>query len=254
VADWQAMRFLPRRTTAWLAPVAIAALAWANVAAQPSTTAAGPCDAQVAAARARWAAVPPPLAQPPLTPGTTVRHWPTSAIGVWLVEETAAEHATLTRVAADALTRMTWTNGCAPSTERRSRPSAPPPAFVDADLARRLATGAAGVAYLWSPHMPLSVDGIAAVTAAARARGLTVELLLDPAADRTFAAAEAAARGLPASALRVADAVELQFRELALHAPSAAVFASGRLAGPVLRGYRTTDEYSEFFSRVLGER
>ena len=248
------MRALTRRTAAWLTAATIATLASPGVGAQPPGAAAGLCAADVDAARRRWQAVAPALAQPPLAPGSTLRHWPTPIVGVWLVEDVAPDHATLTRVDAASLTRMTWAAGCTATTTTRPRQSAPPPAFSDADLAAVLASGARGVLYLWSPHMPLSVDGHAAVAAAARARGLTVEALLDPAADRAFAAAQAAARGLPASAVRVADAVELQFRELTLHAPSAAVFAGGRLVGPVLRGYRTADEYSEFFSRVLGER
>jgi hypothetical protein len=248
------MRVLIRRATAWLAAATIAALAGPGVTAQPSAAAVGPCPDGVEAARRLWEAVDPPLPQPPVAPHRALRHWPTATLGVWLVEETAADHAALTRVAADALTRMTWAAGCTATTTTRPRQSAPPPAFSDADLTAVLASGTRGVLYLWSPHMPLSVDGHAALATAARARGLTVEALLDPAADRAFAATEAADRGLPASALRVADAVELQFRELSLHAPSAAVFAGGRLVGPVLRGYRTADEYSEFFSRVLGER
>ncbi len=232
----------------------MAALAGAGLAAQPSAPSPGPCPAEMAAARARWQAIAPPLAPPSLAPGTTLRHWPTTTLGIWLVEETAADRATLTRVAGDALTRITWTPDCAAATDHRTRPAVAPPAFGDADLAALLDSGARGVLYLWSPHMPLSVDGVAAVTAAARARGLTVEALLDPNADRAFARTQATAHALPASALRVADAVELQFRELALHAPSAVVFAGGRLVGSVLRGYRTADEYAEFFSRVLGER
>jgi hypothetical protein len=222
--------------------------------AQPAAPAAGPCPTGVEAARRRWAAVAPALAQPPMTPGATLRHWPTPIVGVWLVEDAAPDHASLTRVDAGALTRMTWAADCTATTTTRPRQSAPPPSFNDADLTAVLASGARGVLYLWSPHMPLSVDGYAAVATAARARGLNVEPLLDPAADRAFAATAAAAHGLPASAVRVADAVELQFRELALHAPSAAVFAGGQLVGPVLRGYRTADEYSAFISRVLGER
>jgi hypothetical protein len=248
------MRGSIRRTGAWLAAAAIAALAGPGVTAQPSAAAVGPCPTELDAARRRWDAVNQPLAQPPLTPGAMLRHWPTTIVGVWLVEDVAPDHATLTRVDAATLTRMTWAAGCTATTQTRPRQSAPPPAFSDADLTAVLASGARGVLYLWSPHMPLSVQGHAAVATAAQARGLTVEALLDPAADRAFAATEAADRGLPASALRVADAVELQFRELSLHAPSAAVFAGGRLVGPVLRGYRTADEYSEFFSRVLGER
>lgn len=232
----------------------VLATAGSRTAAQSDAPTAGPCPTQMEAARRRWAAVAPPLAQPPLTPGATLRHWPTPAVGVWLVEELAPDHASLTRVDATSLTRISYAAGCTATTNTWPRPSAPPPAFNDGDLAALLASGAHGVLYLWSPHMPLSVDGFAALVTAARTRGLRLEPLLDPAADRAFATTQAAARGLPTAALRVADAVELQFRELALHAPSAAVFADGRLVGPVLRGYRTADEYSEFISRVLRER
>jgi hypothetical protein len=238
----------------WLAVSTIAAGASPRSAAQPSAPAGGPCPTEVDAARRRWAAVAPPLAQPPLTPGATLRHWPTSSLGVWLVEDLAPDHATLTRIDATSLTRTTWAAGCAATTTTQPRHGAPPPAFGDADLIAVLASGARGVLYLWSPHMPLSVDGHAEVTAAARARGLIVEPLLDPAADRAFAASAAAAHGLPASALRVADAVELQFRELTLHAPSALVYAHGQFVGSPLRGFRTADEYQAFFDRELRRR
>jgi hypothetical protein len=211
------------------------------------------CAADVEAARGRWDAVAPPLPQPPLTPGAMLRHWPTRTLGVWLVEDRAPDHATLTRVDAASLTRLTWAADCTAATTTRPRPAAPPPAFSDADLAGVLAASSRGVLYLWSPHMPLSVDGYGAVVAAAKARGLAVEPLLDPAADRAFARTEAAARALPAPALRVADAVELQFRELALHAPSALVYARGRIVGSPLKGFRTADEYGAFFDRELGQ-
>jgi hypothetical protein len=212
------------------------------------------CAADVEAARRRWDAVAPPLPQPPLTPGATLQHWPTRTLGVWLVEDRATGHATLTRVDAASLTRLTWAAGCTATTTTRPRPTAPPPAFTDAELASVLATSGRGVLYLWSPHMPLSVDGYGAVVAAAKARGLAVEPLLDPAADRAFARTEAAARALPSPALRVADAVELQFRELTLHAPSALVYARGHFVGSPLRGFRTADEYGAFFDRELGRR
>ena len=244
-----------RRVAAWLALAVVASPPGAATqTARPADEAAAPCAAEAEALRRRWDAVAPPLAQPPLTPGAALRHWPTRALGVWIVEETSPSHAVLTRVEPAALTRVTWAAGCAATTESRPRPAAPAPAFTDADLARLLAGGGRGVLYLWSPHMPLSVDGYAAVADAARARGVPVDALLDPAADRTFARTAAAAHGLPAAAMRVADSVELQFRELALHAPSAAVYAEGRLVGSVLRGYRTAEEYGAFLSRVLDGR
>jgi hypothetical protein len=238
----------------WLATAALGGEAAVGPAGQTAEAPALLCAADVEAAKRRWDAVDPPRPQAPLTAGATLRHWPTRTLGVWLVENRATDHATLTRVDAASLTRLTWVAGCAAETTTRPRPTAPPPAFGDADLAGVLAASGRGVLYLWSPHMPLSVEGYGAIVAAAKTRGLAVEPLLDPAADRTFARTEAAARALPAAALRVADSVELQFRELTLHAPSALAYARGRFVGSPLRGFRTAEEYGAYFDRELGQR
>ncbi len=211
----------------------------------------GQCATQVAAQRARWDAGDPPIVQPPTTPGGLLRHWPTAAVGVWLVEDVSGTHATLARVSGGQVTRMTWSSECQATSDTRQRPTAPPPAFTDDDLSRLLASGQPAVLYLWSPHMPLSVDGYVQLVTAARPRGLTVEPLLDAAADRSFAETSRTPGGLPESALRVVDSVELQFRELPLHAPAIAVISRGRFVGAVLRGYRTAAEYGAFLDRVL---
>jgi hypothetical protein len=220
------------------------------VAGRQAAVATGLCATQVEAQRARWDARGAPLVQPPATPGGLLRHWSTGAVGVWLVEDISGTHASLVRVSAGQLTRMTWSAECQATSDARVRPAAPPPAFTDGDLSRLLARGQPAVLYLWSPHMPLSVDGYAQLVTAARPRGLAVEPLLDAAADRRFADTSRTPGGLPESALRVADAVELQFRELTLHAPAIAVVSGGRI-GPILRGYRTADEYGTFLDRVL---
>ena len=149
---------------------------------------------------------------------------------------------------------MQWSATCVPSRDQRSRTPAPAPAFTDRDLAALLERRTRGVLYLWSPHMPLSVDGYAELRRAAEARRLEVVALLDPQSDRRFAAAAVAEGRLPVAALDVADSVELQFRELPLHAPAIVVFSGGRLQATVLRGYRSAEEYGAFFSRVLGEQ
>lgn len=227
----------------------MAASPWVGGAAGQDRVAA--CGAAVAAQREAWRAVAPALVQPAIAAADVVRHWPTDAPGIWLVERARGVEVTLARVAPDAVTTIRWTAGCQPTTTTGPRPRAAAPAFGDADLAAMLAGGRAGVLYFWSPHMPLSVDGYAQALAAARAHGLSVEPLLDPASNRAFAAESVAAGRLPATALRVVDAVELQFRELPLHAPALLAFRDGRLVGPVLRGYRTADEYADFLARVL---
>ncbi len=101
--------------------------------------------------------------------------------------------------------------------------------------------------------MPLSVDGYAELRRAAEAKRLEVVALLDPQSDRQFAAASVTEGRLPVAALRVADSVELQFRELPLHAPAGAGLPRGRLRRTPLRGYRSAEEYGAFFDRELAK-
>ena len=221
----------------------------------PGAAPAAACAAAVAAQLAGWGVVSPALAQPPPGPGERLQHWPTATTGTWIVERQAPGEASLTRVAPDQIVRIRWTvPACVPSEDTRPRAAAPPPVFTDRDLDAVVRTDRPVLLYLWSPHMPLSVDGWREVQRAAAARGLTVEPLLDPQANREFAAASARAAGLPDTALRVVDSVELQFRELALHAPSLALFSGGRMRGSPLRGYRTAAEYETFLARTLDGR
>jgi hypothetical protein len=239
---------------AWSRASVLAALLAMATASGRTQSRPGPgtaCADELERQRQAWRAVPPALTQPAIAPGDSLRHWPTDAPGVWLVERTGGDVTTLMRVSANGLERVTWSGDCTPAREDRPRAAATAPSFSDGDLIELLGRGSRGVLYLWSPHMPLSVDGYAEIAAAARGRGLVVEPLLDPASDRAFASTVMRDRRLPANARRVADSVELQFRELPLHAPAVQVFSGGRLVGPVLRGFRTADEYGAFLDRVL---
>lgn len=180
-----------------------------------------------------------------------MRHYPTAALGAWIVEVVGDQSATSTLVTSDRVTRVEWTASCASSTDVRPRPRVVEPRFTDADLSARLASGARGVVYVWSPHMPLSVDAFAALLQAAQARKLEVDVVLDPAADRALAARVAAERGLPASATRAADSVELQFRDALLHAPTVQAYAGGVLVGSPYPGGHTDAEYGAYLDRVL---
>ena len=220
------------------------------LAGRPQPPGDGPCLAERASQHRAWQTTTPPRDQPSTTTGARVRHFPTSTLGVWVVETTGAEGASMVRVSADDVTRVTWTTGCAAAIDRRARPRLAAPRVTDADLTALLRHGR-GVVYVWSPHMPLSVDAIAPLSAAARAHDLMLTLVLDPGADRAFAARIATERGLPASALRVADSVELQFRDVLVHAPAVQVYANGRMVGSAFPGGHTTDEYDVYFRRVL---
>lgn len=222
--------------------------------ARPQTGGERHCQAASDAQRRVWQTRDPVREQPALGDGTQVRHWPSATLGTWIVELTGPQRDELAKVTPSDITRIVFDAHCQPATHVAPREGAMGRRFNDHDLAARVRSGGRGVVYLWSPHMPLSVDAIAAMTLAAGSHGLAIDLVLDPAADRAFAARIARERALPHDALRVADSVELSFRDALVHAPTVLVYASGAIAGSVYPGGHTEGEYAAYFARVLSAR
>jgi len=210
-----------------------------------------PCRAQAERQLRTWRTVGPPRRQPPVPGGATVTHWPTETVGVWVVEARSDQSTSLVRVTPTSATEVVWSASCVASTVEHARAIAAGPTFTDDELLRVMAERVRGVIYVWSPHMPLSVDGVDTVRRAASPRGLAVTVVLDPGASLTLAVGIAAERGWPLSTLHVADSVELTFRDLLVHAPAVQVYANGRLVGSPFPGHHTVDEYSAYFDRVI---
>ena len=114
--------------------------------------------------------------------------------------------------------------------------------------------GSAGVFYAWSPHMPLSVDGLNEILAAGEKMSIDVIAVLSPHANVEYARDRLEDRGLPVSLLRENQSSELVKRDLFLHAPAILVFDEGEFVSPVLPGLRRADDYAELISRFLEPR
>lgn len=233
----------------WLLATPILALA--GQATRPVT----PCAPQVVQQRTAWRVAATPRRQPPGIDGGTVVHWPTDALGVWVVEthDAAGDTAALRRVAASGVTEVVWSTTCQPTTTEHPRRPLSGSHFTDADLQQLLDTNARGLLYLWSPHMPLSVEGVATMRAVGARLGLPVTVLLDPNADHTAATAVIAAHGWPPAHGRRIDSTELLFRDVLVHAPSLQAYAGGQLVGSPYPGFHTMDEYLAFLDRVLAK-
>ena len=180
--------------------------------------------------------------------------WPTSRIGVWLDLRVDRDRTvTLARVAPDVVTRLTWNTECQVTARTQvtsGDPSEVAASVTDADLDRFIATSPALAVYLWSPHMPLSVDGLQQASLASTRLGFAFLPVLDPRADRSYAARVAREAGLPPGATRRAASVELAFRDMLVHAPSLLLYVEGRAAGPAVPGYRDAAGYE----RVIREQ
>jgi hypothetical protein len=192
------------------------------------------------------------IAEPPGPTGARSLRMPTGILGFWTrVTEADSDELVLERISATRIERLRFDDTCAARELAVAPPPRPIDAYGDSDLIARLARGDRGVFLLWSPHMPLSVDQHAVLAEVARDLGLAVVPLLDPGADRDYAARTARERGLPAEATRPLGGVELLFRGMATHTPSLQVFADGVLVGPVLFGYRSTDALRATLEGVL---
>lgn len=224
--------------------------AGAAAAASPPDALPGRCADAVTRQLRAWHANGPPRDEP----HAGMRHWPTSTLGTWVTEVRTATTVALLQVTPAQVTRLEWTADCSARSEGWPRPAADAPRFTDADLRELLASGRPGLVYVWSPHLPLSVDGYRQAVAAAGARGLRVHAVLAPGADRAFARTSLARGALPENALRTADSVELWFRDVHLHAPAILVFARGRIVGDAWPGFHTDGEYGEFIDRALRRR
>lgn len=176
------------------------------------------------------------------------RAWrlPTRRLGTWVaVNVDPWAMPTLSRVDEDSTTRIRFGPGCAPvhSRERAAASAESGGAFGDADLAALVSDGAAGVIYVWSPHMPLSVDAYRHITRAAKDLNVPLTALLDPAVDPGYARATAETATIPETALRPFRSVELMFRNATVHAPSLLMYAHGRMLGLAVPGYRDAAGY-----------
>lgn len=185
-----------------------------------------------------------------------MRHWPTDTLGVWVVETAGPVGGTtsLRRVTSAGTTEIVWSASCQATTTAYPRQPLARPGFNDVDLRRLLDAHPRGIIYTWSPHMPLSVEGVATIRAVGERLHLPVTVLLDPNADAAFADTAIAAHEWSSFDGRVVDSIELAFRDALVHAPSMQAYAGGRLVGSPYPGHHTADEYGAFLERILPTR
>lgn len=188
--------------------------------------------------------------------------FPTKRIGVWLeLRQTRAHNVSLARIDAKRTTRIDWGPTCEPSRSEvdtrlgasdewlESRPDSD--LMTDQDIERLVADEPRVLFYLWSPHMPLSVDGVREAVQVAERLEFRAVPLVDWRAELGYVASVARDVGLPPEALRAVRSVEFIFRNVMLHAPTAIAFVGGRALGPAIPGYHDADGYERVLRRQL---
>lgn len=222
----------------------------------PQLGAGHPCADAVDRQLDRWHATDEVLRAPGGPLGGAVYRIATDELGVWITLHRPQGLATVSLFRTDSkgTVRLDLDERCEPEpTQSLPAPSLPEGAFTDADLKARLESHDRLVVYLWSPHLPLSVEGYHEIVAAAAALEVPLVAVVDGTADRDFVEREADDNGIPAEARRAMGSVELLFRDLAVHTPSVVVFASGTVSSP-LPGYRGRNAYRVYLESIFRRR
>ena len=122
---------------------------------------------------------------------------------------------------------------------------------TDKTVKEILERGVSGVFYTWSPHMPLSIEGLSEIHAAGERLNLVVIPVLSSHANLAYARDRIEGRDVPDSVLRRSQASELIGRDLFVHAPAILVFDGGNFVSPVLPGFRYAADYDVLIGRFL---
>jgi len=109
--------------------------------------------------------------------------------------------------------------------------------FTDARLRELLARNTSGMIYVWSPRMPLSIQGIAEARAAANTLGIAFTAVV---AD----ADPAELRDVDSSLTHSLASLELVYRNATIHYPTATFYRDGAVMGFAVPGYKRRETYA----------
>lgn len=196
------------------------------------------------------------LRAPPGIDGRERLRLATHELGVWITLEGVgrggSRNPVLFRTSFEGSERVELSRDCRAgvSAVERAPLAAGAGGFTDRDLSGALQQSHRLVVFLWSPHMPLSADGLPEIEDAARATGAALVVVTDPSSERRFVDEVSREKGIRPEWGRPLASVELLFRDLAVHAPSILVFDEGRASAP-LPGYRNRHDYRRFLEAVF---
>ena len=146
---------------------------------------------------------------------------------------------------AETLEVFKWDNKCKLQSfkETRAYPKlSASTGFTDKDLFDFISKYKKGVVYIWSPYMPLSVEGLSEIKEAARKENLSLLILMDDKATEE----DAKKWKVSGSDVRRLASQEIYFREVSLHYPVVYVFRDGFLSNRSFRGFKKESDFTKW--------
>jgi len=121
-------------------------------------------------------------------------------------------------------------------------------ALTDAALRRQVESAPRGIVYVWSPGMPLSVQGLEAARRAARTLGVAFTATMveaGPGYPRPAATSPTDARAM--------ESVELMYRNATVHYPAVQLYRDGQMLDGVIPGYKSETTYAALLRTRFGD-
>jgi hypothetical protein len=184
---------------------------------------------------------------------------PTSEIGVWLERWTLESGAVELRRVSAHETRTARVAGSECVIElaahrRQYDSTVMATSFTDAALRDVVRANARGMIYVWSPGMPLSIQGFAEARAAAASLGIAFTAVVADARpgelDSLRVVSRVAARIAPSDS-RAMESVELVYRNATVHYPAVVLYKDGAILDAVIPGYKGRDTYRKLASGMF---
>ncbi len=215
------------------------------------------CAKQIGETLRNWKTQPTWMHSLDTMDGRRVFYAPTNQIGKWSeLKIDAKKNVSASLIHANSVLQVTWGRDCLPLAGISDGPAVISARsgdfFTDDDLARAIKKHPNTLIYAWSPQMPLSIQGLKEIQAAAKKLKFNLITVLDPesnVSDASKALPKSFSRS-PAS-LRRFQSVELDFRHLKLHYPSVLVVSRGKFVGPMIPGLSSASDYVKFIRGQL---
>ena len=151
----------------------------------------------------------------------------------------------------------TWSKGnaCKKTTTTTDVVQAPVPAkgFADKDLKAALKAHKQGLIYVWSPHMPLSVEGLQEIKDAAKKLNMHLTILQDGKANPQGTAKWVKTKRVLASETTPVASRELYARQVQLHYPVLFIYKDGFLSNRTIVGHKKADTFEKWISTEVAQ-
>ncbi len=123
--------------------------------------------------------------------------------------------------------------------------------FSDGDLANLVESNKNGIIYTFGPQMPLSLDGIKEIRAAAKKSGLKLTLLLPSKSSMKELKELLKKKKIEVDSLVVSNSMELSYRGAFLHLPSVLTYHNKQLARRARPGHEKSYYYEKYLEKEM---